>query len=101
MSTMYPVIEIEYKNRKPSKAVVMRTLAEYLKQGGKCFSITWGENWIDLDYHPGQEQWHGSGHIKNISGWDIAIELNEIREQAIKEIQQFKKEHFQFIHIGG
>jgi hypothetical protein len=101
MSTMYPVINIEYKNRKPSKAVVMRTLAEYLKQGGKCFSITWGENWIDLDYNPNQEQWYGSGHIKNISGWDIAIELNEIREQAIKEIQQFKKEHFQFIHIGG
>ena len=101
MSTMYPVIEIEYKNRKPSKAVIMRTLAEYLKQGGKCFSITWGENWIDLDYNPNQEQWHGSGHIKNISGWDIAIELNEIREQAIKEIQQFKNEHFQFIHVGG
>ena len=101
MSTMYPVIEIEYKNRKPSKAVIMRTLGEYLKQGGKCFSITWGENWIDLDYLPNREMWIGSGWIKDIEGHDIAKELNEIREQAIKEIQQFKKEHFQFIHVGG
>ena len=101
MSTMYPVINIEYHKRKPSKAVVMRTLAEYLKQGGKCFSITWGENWIDLDYNPNQEVWYGSGWIKDIGGDDIAQELNEIREQAIKEIQQFKKDHFQFVHIGG
>jgi hypothetical protein len=101
MSTMYPVIEIEYKNRKPSKAVVMRTLGEYLKQGGKCFSITWGENWIDLDYHPNQELWYGSGWIKDIGGDDIAQELNSIRKQAIAEIKQFKKDHFQFIHVGG
>jgi hypothetical protein len=76
MSTLYPTIEIEYHKRKPSKAVIMRTLGEYLKQGGKSFTITWGENQIDIDYHPGQEQWYGGGHIKNISGWDIAIELN-------------------------
>jgi hypothetical protein len=101
MSTTYPIIQIEYKNRKPSKAVVMRTLAEYLKQGGKAFEITWGENTIDLYFDPRVEQWYGSGHIKNISGWDIAIEFNEIREQAIAEIKQFKKDHFQFIHVGG
>ena len=101
MSTTYPIINIEYKNRKPSKAVIMRTLAEYLKQGGKAFEISWGENMIDLYFDPRVELWYGSGHIKNISGWDIAIELNAIREQAIKEIQQFKKEHFQFVHIGG
>lgn len=97
MSTLYPVINIEYKNRKPSRAVIMRTLAEYLKQGGKCFSITWGENWIDLDYHPNQEQWYGNGWIKDISGDDLANELNDIRKQA-KE--QFIKEHFQFISVG-
>ena len=82
MSTLYPVINIEYKNRKPSRAVIMRTLAEYLKQGGKCFSITWGENWIDLDYHPNQEQWYGNGWIKEIEGDSIAQELNKIRKQA-------------------
>jgi hypothetical protein len=101
MSTLYPVIDIEFKNRKPSRAVIMRTLAEYLKQGGKAFSITWGENWIELDFHPNQEQWYGSGWIKEIGGDSIANELNAIRKQAIKEIQQFKKDHIQFIHIGG
>lgn len=95
MSTLYPVIDIEYKNRKPSKAVIMRTLAEYLKQGGKSFSITWGENWIELDYHPNQEQWHGRGWIKDIGGDSIAQELNAMR----KEAQKFIKDHFTFIHI--
>jgi hypothetical protein len=96
MSTLYPVIDIEYKNRKPSKAVIMRTLAEYLKQGGKSFSITWGENWIELDYHPNQEQWHGRGWIKDIGGDNIAQELNAMR----KEAQKFIKDHFTFIHIA-
>lgn len=97
MSVTYPIINIEYKNRKPSRAVIMRTLAEYLKQGGKCFSITWGENWIDLDYHPNQEKWYGNGWIKDISGDDLAKELNDIRKQA-KE--QFIKDRFQFISVG-
>lgn len=101
MSTMYPVIEIEYKNRKPSRAVIMRTLAEYLKQGGKCFAIVWGENWIDLDYHPNQERWYGTGWIKDIGGDSVAEELNAMRKQAIEEIKKFKQDHFQFIHIGG
>ena len=96
MSTLYPVIDIEYKNRKPSKAVIMRTLAEYLKQGGKSFSITWGENWIELDWHPNQEQWHGRGWIKDIGGNNIAQELNAMR----KEAQKFIKDHFTFIHIA-
>jgi hypothetical protein len=101
MSTLYPVIEINYNNRKPSRAVIMRTLAEYLRQGGKSFCITWGENCIELDYHPNHECWYGSGWIKEIGGDSIAKELNDIRKQAIAEIKQFKKEHFQFIHIGG
>lgn len=87
MSELYPVINIEFKNRKPSKAVVMRTLGEYLKQGGKCFSITWGENCIELDYYPNDAQWYGRGWIKQIGGHDIADELNAIRKQAIAEIK--------------
>lgn len=97
MSTLFPVIEIEYKNRKPSRAVIMRTIAEYLKQGGKCFSITWGENWIELDYHPNQECWYGSGWIKDIGGDDIAQELNQIRKQAQAE---FLKDRFIFVKVG-
>jgi len=87
MSTLYPVIEIEYKNRKPSKAVVMRTIAEYLKQGAKAFTITWGENWIDLNWHPSHQHWYGEGWIRDISGQDIGNELNAIRKQAIEEIR--------------
>lgn len=101
MSQLFPVIDIEYNKRKPSRAVIMRTLAEYLKQGYKAFNITWGENCINLDYHPSHQQWYGTGWIKEIGGDDLAKELNAIRKQAIAEIQQFKKDHFQFIHIGG
>jgi hypothetical protein len=87
MSVLYPVIEIEYKNRKPSKAVVMRTIGEYLKQGAKAFTITWGENWIDLTYHDKYRQWYGEGWIRDISGQDIGEELNSIRKQALEEIK--------------
>jgi hypothetical protein len=100
MSTLYPIIEINYANRKPSKAVIMRTIAEYLKQGGKSFEISWGENRIDLQWHDGHNNWYGYGWIKELGGDNIAQELNDIRKQAIAEIKQFKEEHFQFIHIG-
>jgi hypothetical protein len=95
MSTLYTPIEITF-NRKPSRAVIMRTIAEYLKQGAKCFSLSWGENWIELDYHPNQEQWYGSGWMKDISGDDIARELNQIRKQAQAE---FLKDRFIFVHV--
>jgi hypothetical protein len=87
MSELFPVIQIVYKNRKPSKAVVMRTLAEYLKQGGKSFDITWGENTIELQWDRYNKEWLGMGWIKGIGGGDIASELNQIRKQAIAEIK--------------
>jgi hypothetical protein len=99
MSTTYDIITIEFKNRKPSRAVIMRTLAEYLKQGGKAFEIHWGENCIDVYFDPRVEQWFGYGWIKDIGGDSIANELNEIRKQAIAETSKFIKDHFQFIHI--
>jgi len=99
MSQLFPVIDIEFNKRKPSRAVIMRTLAEYLKQGGKSFCITWGENCIELDYHPNHEQWYGRGWIKELSGDNIAKELNEIRKQAIAHTNKFIKDHFKFIHI--
>ena len=92
MSTMYPVIEIEFKNRKPSKAVIMRTVGEYLKEGGRAFIISWGENSIDLNWHEGHKHWYGEGWIKDISGQDIGNELNDIRK--------FVLDHFQYIHVG-
>jgi hypothetical protein len=99
MSNTYPVIGIDY-NRKPSRAVIMRTLGEYIKQGGKNFDIRWGENWIELNYHDHNECWYGSGWIKDIGGDDVAKELNDIRRQAVKEVQSFMRSHFQVIHIG-
>jgi hypothetical protein len=51
---------------------------------------------IELDYHPNQECWYGSGWIKDIGGDDIAQELNEIREQAKAE---FLKDRFVFVHV--
>jgi hypothetical protein len=100
MSTLFPVIDIVYNKRKPSRAVIMRTIAEYLKQGGKSFCITWGENCIELDYHPNHEQWYGRGWIKEIGGDDIAQELNQLRKQAVKELRdEFLKDRFTFVHI--
>jgi hypothetical protein len=101
MSTTFDIITINYEKRKPSRAVIMRTLAEYLKQGGKAFEIHWGENCIDVYFDPRNEQWCGYGWIKEIGGDSIAIELNAIRKQAIAEIKKFKQDHIQFIHIGG
>jgi hypothetical protein len=92
---MYEPIEIEFNNRKPSRAVIMRTLAEYLKHGAKSFDLRWGENWIEIDWHPNQDKWYGRGWIKEIGGDDIATELNAMR----KEAQKFIKDHFTFIHI--
>jgi hypothetical protein len=92
---MYEPISIEFNNRKPSRAVIMRTLAEYLKHGFKSFDLRWGENYIELDWHPSHEQWYGRGWFKEIGGDDIAKELNQYR----KEAQKFIKDHFTFIHI--
>jgi hypothetical protein len=87
MSTFYPVIEITYNKRKPSKAVIMRTIAEYLKQGGKSFEISRGENRIDLQWHDRNQEWYGYGWIKELGGDNIANELNDIRKQAVEEIK--------------
>jgi hypothetical protein len=92
---MYEPIEIQFNNRKPSRAVIMRTLAEYLKQGAKSFDLRWGENWIEIDWHPNQDKWYGRGWIKEIGGDDIATELNAMRREA----QKFIKDHFIFVAI--
>jgi hypothetical protein len=95
MSTTYPIITINYEKRKPSRAVIMRTLGEYLKQGGKAFEFCWGENMIDVYFDPRDKKWHGTGWIKEIGGDSLAEELNDI----CKEAQKFIKDHFQFIHV--
>lgn len=102
MSTLFKTHNIDF-SKKPSKAVLMRSIGKCLEQGAKSISLTWGENWIDLDYHPNQEQWYGQGWIKEIGGDDIAQELNTIRKQALADIQasrKFYNDHFQFVKVG-
>ena len=76
---MYKVnIELTSK-RKPSRALIMRVIGEYLKHGITNMELNWGENWLDLEYHG---YWIGSGWIKDIGGDDIANELNQLSKQA-------------------
>jgi len=80
------MIEINYEKRKPSRAVIMRTIGEYLKHGHTDFDISWGENGIELKYEPTQEIWYGWGWIKDIGGADIADELTAIRKKARNQL---------------
>lgn len=84
---MATLIEITSK-RKPSRALIMRTIAEYIQRGHKDLDIRWGENWIEIVR--GGNSWHGCGWIKEISGDDIAKELNETQRQAYAA---FMKDH--------
>lgn len=97
MSTLRDITEINFDGRKPSKAQIMRAIGRALEKGTMSIDIRWGENWIELmfDDRALSTGWTGRGWIKDISGDDIARELNDIR----KEAQKFIKDHFQFIHI--
>jgi hypothetical protein len=75
MSELKPIWEDFFTGRKPSKAQVLARVKTGIKAGAEAISLQWGENWIELDFHRGQ--WHGSGHIREISAWDIAIDLNQ------------------------
>ena len=90
---MATLIELTSKN-KPSRALIMRTIGIYLEQGHKELDIRWGEHWIEI--LRGGNQWFGAGWIKDISGDDIAKELNEIERQAHR---QFLKDHISFVVI--
>jgi hypothetical protein len=96
MSVCNPIKEIVFDGRKPSYAQVMRAVGEEISKGNTDITVHWGENWIDLYFDPRVKQWFGTGHIKNISGWDIAIELNDIRAEA----HDFIKEHFIFVKVN-
>ena len=86
MSVCNQIKEIVFHGRKPSYARVMRVLGEEISKGHTDITVFWGENWVDLYFDHRVNQWFGSGWIKDISGQDIAEELNEIRAEAIKRI---------------
>jgi hypothetical protein len=75
MSTLSPIWEDFFTGRKPSRAQVLAKIKTAIKAGAGAIQISWGENRIDLDLHRGQ--WKGGGHICKISGWDLAIGLNQ------------------------
>jgi len=91
---MSTLIELTSKN-KPSRALIMRTIGVYLENGHKDLDIRWGENGIEIVR--GGTRWHGTGWIKDISGDDIAKELNEIEVQAHR---QFMKNHISFVVVN-
>jgi hypothetical protein len=95
---MTTLIEIQSK-RKPSRALIMRTIGVYLEQGHKDLDIRWGENWIEIV--KGGSNWHGHGWIKDISGDDIANELNQMQKQAVDQFYDFLKDHVSISFVGG
>jgi hypothetical protein len=100
MSQFYEVYEVNFTKRKPSRAQVLKALSLGLEKGFKAFQINYGENSLNIDLNPHpynrMGQWLGYGWIKEISGDDIAKELNKTSKQE----EEFIKEHFQFIRIG-
>lgn len=86
MSTLYDVKTIEFTGRKPSKAQVMRAAGAAIEKGHKMLDIRWGENWLELSFHDGNREWYGYGWIKDISGDDLARELNLIRKIAQNQV---------------
>jgi hypothetical protein len=96
MSVCNQIKEVCFDGYKPSYAKVMRAVGVEISKGHTDIALHWGESSIDLYFDHRVKQWFGSGWIKDISGQDIAGELNEIRSEA----QQFIKEHFIFINVG-
>jgi uncharacterized protein YukJ len=70
--------EIIFNGRKPSKQQILKHVRLLMKDGWHDIHVCWGENRIEIENIHGY--WHGSGWIRNISGYDLAnFELNERR----------------------
>ena len=86
MSVLNQIKEIVFDGRKPSYAQVMRAVGEEISKGNTDISVEWGENYLEVYFDHRNKTWYGTSWIKDISGQDIAEELNEIRAEAIKNI---------------
>lgn len=71
--------EYDFAGRKPSIAQVLKQVREGIRQNCRVIQISWGENRIDIERSYNGAQWLGSGWIRNISGYDIAKDLNDNR----------------------
>lgn len=70
------IYEYYFQGRKPSIKQVQKQIDEGIRQNVRAIEISWGENMITLYRIGYNEQWHGNGWIKGISGYDIAEALN-------------------------
>ena len=76
-------IEHNFTGRKPSKTQIMAKIKPAIKSGARSISIIWGENWLELDHLGGHlGSWAGAGWIRDISGDDIARELNNQQKRG-------------------
>jgi hypothetical protein len=74
-STLY---EQYFDGRKPSKNQVIQAIKRGITKGHYQFEIAWGENMVSLEKgRAGVNTWIGWGWIKNISGSDLADQLNQ------------------------
>jgi hypothetical protein len=91
-----------FTGRKPSKAQILSKAKAFDQSGSDFVSITWGENWIDLQKDK-NGYWHGSGWIRDISGDWVARELNHCPRKALNagfvDPIQFLRNHLTVIHI--
>ena len=71
--------EYDFTGRKPSIVQVLKQVKEGMRQNCRLIQISWGENRIDIERSYNGLFWLGSGWIKNISGQDIANDLNDNR----------------------
>jgi hypothetical protein len=85
-------MEYNFTGRKPSNAQVLKKINEGINRGEDLIELYWGENSITLDKSNGM--WHGWGWIRNISGADLAVKINEASQE------KFQRDHFQFIRVG-
>ena len=72
-----------FNGRKPSIKQVLKQVSEGIRQNARIIQISWGENRVDLERLDYNQNWHGSGWIKGISGYDIAQDLNRKKTNAI------------------
>ena len=95
--------QIEFSGRKPSKIQIMAKLKPALKTGETFIQVQWGENQITLEQLA--SGWLGYGWIKDISGADMASELNnqfnakQTLNNHFGDPVEFMRKHFTIIHV--
>ena len=73
---MSQTLEVTFSHlgNKPSHKQVFNKVLTAIKAGASRIEVHWGENYLEFDNTIGT--WYGWGWIKNISGQDMANELN-------------------------